>query len=140
MGFILLSTADFHQAGSNLPAHARGRQCVPCCMIYLLTVHIDGHLHITSSDLNGIMVAGSHLYIETPKASSLMDPCELPKQISYKNNMVAIDNTSVLSGFLSRNSNQNNSSCFSLEMAFTKQCIDSSYFISVQWCISCNLF
>ena len=62
MSFSLVSTADYSQAAQCFPVNARGRQCVPSCLMILITVNDMPCSNIRTENLSDILFAGSYLY------------------------------------------------------------------------------
>ena len=127
MVFTLIKSADFNQAAECLPSDARGRQCVPTCLMFLLTSrHMKPCITIQTEDLNEILFAGSHLYCalhQLVSTSDLIDPVSLPERISYNDKTVYIKHVQVLSGFMEENANIDGQNYFKLEDAFSKACV-----------------
>ena len=126
MVFTLIKSADFNQAAECLPSDARGLQCVPTCLMFLLTSrHMKPCITIQTEDLNEILFAGSHLYCalhQLVSTSDLIDPVSLPERISYNDKTVYIKHVQVLSGFMEENANIDGQNYFKLEDAFSKAC------------------
>jgi len=106
MVFSLVSSANYSQGAECLPSEARGRQCVPSCLMFLLTAYTKPCANIVTDDLNEILYAGSNLYCalrECGAISDLTDPQDLPERVSYKGRTIFVRHKGVLSGFMGEN-------------------------------------
>ena len=104
----MLRSADYNQADECFPADAIGRQCVPSCLMFLITAsQILSCEDIQTADLNDILFACSHLYCAIHQSDSNLeftDPANLPERVSYKGNTVYISHGRVASGVMQENS------------------------------------
>ena len=143
MSFSLVSTADYSQAAQCFPVNARGRQCVPSCLMFLITVNDMPCSNIRTENLNDILFAGSYLYCaicESTSASGLLDPENLPERIYYSGKTVYIRHSQVFSGFIEENPLKDGQIYHSLENAFLKATVDGKNFIIVFNGISVGLY
>ena len=135
MAFSLISRADFSQSAECLPIDARGRQCVPSCLIFLLMANGQKSCYdIDTEGLNDILFDGSHLYcamMESNPRIGLIDPTTLPQRVSYKGKLLFVKNKELLTGFLHENPLADNLTYHTLENAFLKACISGKNFIIV---------
>ncbi|XP_060571280.1 uncharacterized protein LOC132729522 [Ruditapes philippinarum] len=121
MVFTYLCSADYNQGAECFPAVARGRQCVPSCLMFLLTAtYIKPCTSLKTVDLNDIMFAGSFLYCALYQlgiASDFVDPQRIPERISYQKKTMFVTHKSVLSGFMKHHSLIDNQTYYSLQNA-----------------------
>ena len=137
MDYSLQAAAKIHQGHSSLPELARGRQCVPCSLMFLLCAHYRNQSVQTlmcSNDLHDILFSGSSLYCALHSAKSeafdYVDPLILPDRIIFDNQNFNISHKGVISGSFG-NSNFDNIHIFSLEVAFMRGFSVSSYILLV---------
>jgi hypothetical protein len=103
MAYSRICSADFNQAAECLPIDARGKQCVPCCLMFFIISHSRPCSSITSADMNDILFAGSNLYCKLQlkgRQHEYMEPQELPEYIVYNSNKFHVRFKDVLSGVL----------------------------------------
>ncbi|XP_060554156.1 uncharacterized protein LOC132715189, partial [Ruditapes philippinarum] len=105
--FLLHTTADFNQASENLPIKARGRQCVPTCLMFLIAVnYVKPCLLFQGEDLNDVMFAGSFLYCAMSEKQhdlvGLMDPTTFPERIAYKGHTVYLTHKRTITGLMDK--------------------------------------
>ena len=106
MAYSHICSANFNQSSNCLPSEARGRQCVPNCLIFLMFVKDHKNIHtIQTSHLNEIMFAGSLLYCAMREfkiiVHDFVDPVDLPQCITLKHKIFYIKNKGCLSGYFS---------------------------------------
>lgn len=144
MVYSLVSSADYNQAAECFPIDARGRQCVPSCLMFLLYVnYVQSCLNIESCDLNEIMQAGSNLYCALRQCgliSGLVDPLKLPGRIFYKGETVYITHKGVLTGFIEDNVSTDGQVYHKFEHALLKASASGKNFIIVFNGVSVGLF
>ena len=137
MHFTLISSADFHQGDVCLPSEARGRQCVPTCLIFLISIaRIQPCRQINTPLLNEILYAGSYLYCALNQGrnltSHLTSPTDLPEHITWRNISVYIRHKKIFSGFLLKNyALEDDLNFYSLESAFLHASSVGKHFIIV---------
>jgi hypothetical protein len=105
MAFSVIASAAYHQGAECLPAQARGRQCVPCSVMYLITVKfIKPVRSLNKNDLNDILHAGSYLYCAIHYKNSIttdfIHPEEIPKRIYYQKQRVSVIHKEIISGVI----------------------------------------
>ena len=125
MVFHLVASAQFHQGDVCLPEQARGRQCVPCSLMFLVVVrYVRQGPNLQTDDLNNILLAGSQLYCaihNSETTSGVMDPQDLPKSLIYRGHKVFIHHNGLFSGFLGDSVQNDGSVLFTLEQALFKR-------------------
>ena len=135
MVYKLVGTADFSQGAECLPAEAWGRQCVPCCVMFLITASkFRSCACIETQCLNDILFAGSYLYcamFETSLTAGLTDPTNMPESIIYKGTTVNIRHKGVFSGFMYDSSLTDDRICYKLHTAFSMAVTSGKYLILV---------
>jgi hypothetical protein len=136
MVFQLICKADYNQAAECLPVVARGRQCVPCSFVFLITVFEKQSCeHIYSDCLNNILCSGSQLYCDLYQTAHLgsdfIDPIDMPKCVTFNGSTVNIKHMSVISGSLETYVQVDNINCYNLEVALTKANTIGKYYILV---------
>ena len=136
MTFFFLASASYHQGAECLPAEARGRQCVTCCIMFLFTLKFlkpPGALN--TIDLNNILQSGSQLYCAMLEkqliVGNFVHPEEVPNRIFYENQRVSVIHKGVVSGTMGTSPVQNIASLQSLESAFLNSYTLSHYFILI---------
>ena len=135
MQYFKVSVANLNQADDSLPYHARGRQCVPCCLMFLLTTEFYCMAqNIDSNCLDRILYAGSDLYCALTQSESnstcisgYLDPFVLQGRIKYKDKIFGVKHICIYSGYIQ----ENESNHTSLELAFLQSGIRGSSFIVV---------
>lgn len=102
--FFLKCCADFHQGSSGLPINARGRQCVPSCFMFLITIkYFKPGLSFITKDLNEILIAGSQLYLaicDEELTTGFIDPEKLPVHVCYKQKRIFCTHSNVITGLI----------------------------------------
>lgn len=137
MVFSLVACGHFHQGDERLPCEARGRQCVPCCVMFFIVIKQGKSVrNFTSDDLDNILHCGSNIYCamldcKTVPQSGFVDPESLPSKILYEGKTVYIEHKGVLSGLIGINSKFQTSPAFSLEMACLQASTEAKYSIIV---------
>lgn len=137
MEFSLLSRASYHQAADCLPAEARGRQCVTCCAMFLVTVrYIKPVTEIQRDDLNDILHTGSHLYRAMRHVqlleSDFVNPEHIPNRVHYRNHNANIVHKQVISGLVGLENTDSDENRHSLYFALVKSCTRrENYFVLV---------
>lgn len=140
--FQLIASANYHQAAECLPASARGRQCVPCSLLFLITAQYQTQpRHIQPNDINSILHAGSHLYcamscLDT-NMSSFVHPESLPVCIQYKNRKISVNHNGVVSGLVVCEANEN---VQSLQTALHVCCVGKQRLILVFGGVAVGIF
>lgn len=145
MYFRLVCNADYIQAAECLPIEARGRQCVPNSLMFLITAYENQPCkYIDSNCLNDILCAGSQLYCALYESicssSGLMDPADMPQCIRYKGSTVYIKHTAVISGFIEEDVQADNINCHTLEYAITAGNTTGRKYILVFCAVSIGLY
>ncbi len=94
MAYWLVAHAEYCQSAERLPCDARGKQCVPCCMISLVFVNnVKPASQINTDDLYHIIQEGSSLYmvLNTEKTVyGFVNPQILPDRIVYRGTNVYV--------------------------------------------------
>ncbi|XP_060603886.1 uncharacterized protein LOC132756767 [Ruditapes philippinarum] len=136
MAFSVIASAAYHQGAECLPAQARGRQCVPCSVMYLITVKfIKPVRSLNKNDLNDILHAGSYLYCAIHYKNSIttdfIHPEEIPKRIYYQKQRVSVIHKGVISGVIGLVHMENGPFLQTLECALLNSCVPSKYLVLI---------
>ncbi|KAH3829082.1 hypothetical protein DPMN_131070 [Dreissena polymorpha] len=137
MAYLLVAHGDYCQTDERLPCDARGKQCVPCCMMFLVFVkNVKPAGQIKADDLNHIIQDGSSLYMALntdDTVSGFVNPQILPDKIVYRGKRVYVEHKDVMSGVIRCSSDIDIEAAglFSLEIAFTKCFADNNDVILV---------
>ena len=107
--YSLIAQANVNQAADCFPVLARGRQCVPCSLMYLFMIKGGKHpKDMACEDLFNILKTGSSLYCGIHNEPSynlnnyngLVDPGCVPQKITYNGTSFFLRHIGVKSGLM----------------------------------------
>lgn len=82
---------NFHQGDEKFSPYSRGRQCVPCCIVFIIKLFLKPfEVHEwQSADIDQILIEGDFVYKFSKKTSNhskhFLEPCDLPPFIEVNN-------------------------------------------------------
>lgn len=128
--FSLIALGSYHQGNCLLPQEARGRQCVPCCFMFLFIIKNSCPDSLTWRDLDNIIQAGSELYCSMSNygdvyEDGLVDPEKLPDHLTFMGKSLFSEHIGVTSGLLSSNKEHSSSSLKDACLDTFKKCKDA---------------
>lgn len=123
MAYCFLTSTNISQGDACLPYQARGRQCVPCSLMFLIFSRYIRQ-EMQGNNLHNILLAGSQLYCAIDRSqdiSGFIDPKELPDRVHIKGHKVYVQNNSITSGFVGQNVKNDGITYYGLEIVMSKK-------------------